>query len=725
MPSEQMGAQPESPNPVPAREIRYSLLLLVTAAILVAGYLYYRSEIVRIRLEQSRVISGIGELKSGQVEQWRFERIADAQVAVLDPILLNAVALYQREPFSSEPRQALAASLAARAKAYRYLEARLTFIDGSTLSSIDSLTTSRNDTTTGAAMAEVLAGGDARLSEFFATGSGTVRVDAVAALRDAAGKAIGVLVLRCDPDRFLNPMIRFWPGESRTAAAWLVERQGDEVAIIGGESEYQGRPLSFWKGPPAKAPAAVRASLERAGAFDGADADGNRVLADLRSIPHSEWRMVSQIEADEIMASGRFRLRAIALIVASVVLLTFVTFSLLHRRRQAVLFEERYLAERRGREAHQALRESEAKFREVLESMNLAAIVLDGKGRVTLCSDYLLELTGWARPEVIGHDWFERFLPQEIRSEIQSVFARFFTGDAPKRYENEIVTRKGRRILIGWSNSTLRDDKGAAIGVVSIGEDITARKQAQDDLQKLNAELERRVQERTAQLASKNKELETFSYSVSHDLKAPLRGIDGYSKILLDEYSEKIDGEGREFLRNIRSGADQMRQLIEDMLAYSKLERRSLTLTPQDLRASVERVIAERRFELGEAQVVVDVAPGAISADHEGLAIVLRNLIDNAVKFSRLRRPPVIEIRSRIDGDRHILSVKDNGTGFAMKHHDLIFQIFQRLHRAEEYNGTGVGLAIVKKAMDRMEGRVWAESEPEKGAVFSIELPVA
>ncbi|MEO6094524.1 MAG: PAS domain S-box protein [Fibrobacteria bacterium] len=970
----EQSATPESPNQGPVRETWQTLLVILTSVFLVGGYVYYRSEDSRIRREQSSVISVISELKAGQVEHWRFERTADARVAAMDPVLIKAVAAYRRDTAAAEPRKLIRASLAARAVAYLYPEVRLFFDDGTMLSTMGGQAAASVDSATARTIAAVLEGGDARLSNFYITPEGKVRVDAVSALRDSAVGDIGVLVLSCDPDLFFNPLIRFWPKASRTAKAWIVERQGKDIAYLGGGSGRKGVRLPWKKGSMEMAPVAVRAALESQGAFEGEDGDGVRVLADLRRISGSEWWIVSQVASDEILAEGRFRLRAIAIIVAAVVLLSLTSFILMHRQRQAALFKERYLAERRRRQdqearrilldsigdavittdntgvvremnpaavaltgwteteaqgrpllevvpvkdpdlpsephgfpamigndteiarfephsvltrrdgsrrqvvrnaspirglqgettgsvvvfsdrsrehaARQALRESEAKFRSVLESMNLIAVILDEKGRVGLCSDFLLELTGWPRSEVIGRDWFERFLPQETRRETLEVFARFFAGNPPKRYENEIVTRQGRRRLIGWSSSTLNDKDGKPIGVVAFGEDITERKQsedrirqseqrlqllvehcpgaiamfdtemrylvasprwledyhlgnrkiigkshyevfpdiperwkrihrrcvggaiekcdedpfpratggvewvrweihpwrddhgeiggivmftevitprkvAQEELKKLNAELELRVQERTAQLAAKNKELETFSYSVSHDLKAPLRGIDGYSRILLDEYVGKIDEEGQGFLHNIRSGTEQMQNLIEDMLDYSKLERRSLSLAPQDLRTAVDRVLGERRFDLGEAQLVLDVAPGAVKADHEGLAIVLRNLIDNAVKFSRRRKPPVIEIRSYLDGSRHVLTVKDNGTGFSMKHHDLMFQIFQRLHRAEEYGGTGVGLAIVKKAMDRMDGRVWAEGEPDKGAVFSIELPVA
>lgn len=260
--------------------------------------------------------------------------------------------------------------------------------------------------------------------------------------------------------------------------------------------------------------------------------------------------------------------------------------------------------------------------------------------------------------------------------------------------------------------------------VVAMARDVTERQRAEEKIRRLNADLERRVADRTTELHAKNKELETFSYSVSHDLKAPLRGIDGYSKLLMTDYANRLDDQGRSFLTNIRTATAQMQQLIDDLLAYSKIEQRSLQSARVDMQMLSESILKERAHDLKLVQLTVQVSAESVRADREGLSIVLRNLVDNAVKFSRRRDPPVLDIRSRAEGGRHIFSVRDNGTGFDMKYHDRIFQIFQRLHRAEDYSGTGVGLAIVHKAMERMGGRVWAESEPGRGAVFNLDLPL-
>jgi PAS domain S-box-containing protein len=238
-------------------------------------------------------------------------------------------------------------------------------------------------------------------------------------------------------------------------------------------------------------------------------------------------------------------------------------------------------------------------------------------------------------------------------------------------------------------------------------------------------ELEERVRQRTAELEAKNRELETFTYSVSHDLKAPLRGIDGYSRLLQDDYMDRMDDEGRTFISMIRNGVARMNQLIDDLLSYSRLERRSLTIDQVYLPAFLASIVAERSSEIQSRglQLVQNIPPIYLMTESEGLSQALRNLLDNSLKFTRETAKPVIEIGAQ-DGERScILWVKDNGIGFDMQYHDRIFEIFQHLQRAEDYPGTGIGLALVRKVMQRIGGRVWAESVPGAGATFYLEIP--
>jgi signal transduction histidine kinase len=251
------------------------------------------------------------------------------------------------------------------------------------------------------------------------------------------------------------------------------------------------------------------------------------------------------------------------------------------------------------------------------------------------------------------------------------------------------------------------------------------RRRAREALAQLNAELETRIEQRTAALHAKSRELETFAYSVAHDLKAPLRGIDGYSRILLEEYSNSLDSEGQTFLQTIQNSTDEMNQLIDDLLAYSRLERREVKTDRVELAPIVNSLVEEKRRESVEHPIdfVIDVNGSTVLADASGLAQAVRNYLDNAIKFTRKVANPHIEVGSEESAERCLLWVRDNGIGFDMKYHDRIFDIFQRLNVAEEYPGTGIGLAIVRKAMERMGGRAWANSEPGHGATFYLEIP--
>jgi PAS domain S-box-containing protein len=254
-----------------------------------------------------------------------------------------------------------------------------------------------------------------------------------------------------------------------------------------------------------------------------------------------------------------------------------------------------------------------------------------------------------------------------------------------------------------------------------------ALRQAQlyEQISQYAAVLEQRVAERTAELEYRNRELQTFAYSVSHDLKAPLRGIDGYSHLLLEYHSGQLDDEGRDFLNKVCRSTVQMSQLIDDLLSYSRLERHAMVRSSVHLMGFVESIIAEREGEIHTrgVQLKVDLNCGTVNAEPEGLALAIRNLLDNALKFTNKAEIPSIEICGYETPSACILSVKDNGIGFDMQYQDRIFEIFQRLQRIEDYPGTGVGLAIVRLAMQRMGGRVWAESEPGHGATFFLEIP--
>jgi len=239
-------------------------------------------------------------------------------------------------------------------------------------------------------------------------------------------------------------------------------------------------------------------------------------------------------------------------------------------------------------------------------------------------------------------------------------------------------------------------------------------------------ELEKRVDERTKELKLKNKELETFTYTVSHDLKAPLRGISGYATLLMEDYSHQLDAEAKRYLDNLVTSTERMSLLIEDLLAYSRVERREIKKSNVNLNELVDKITHEYQHAATTKNLHFkkEIEYGTVFTDQEALTQALRNLIDNAVKFTREQPEAEIWIRTNKLDDHCLISIEDNGIGFDMKYYDKIFEIFQRLHLSEEYPGTGIGLAVVRKAVERLGGKIWAVSQPGEGSTFFMELPL-
>ncbi len=255
-------------------------------------------------------------------------------------------------------------------------------------------------------------------------------------------------------------------------------------------------------------------------------------------------------------------------------------------------------------------------------------------------------------------------------------------------------------------------------------QDITERKQAEDAVRRLTAELDQRVKDRTAELEAANRELEAFSYSVSHDLRAPLRAIDGYGRILAEDYSGRLDPEGQRLLGVISSETRRMGQLIDDLLAFSRLGRQKMESATIDMATLARAVFADQAAQDPERALRLELTSlPAARGDRAMIRVVLDNLISNAIKFTAPRQPAVIEIGGRREDGETVYWVKDNGVGFDMSYAHKLFGVFQRLHSRGEFDGTGVGLALAQRVIHRHGGRIWADGIVDGGAVFSFSLP--
>lgn len=391
-------------------------------------------------------------------------------------------------------------------------------------------------------------------------------------------------------------------------------------------------------------------------------------------------------------------------------------------RANEILLDE--IQDRRRIEAD--LRKSEERFKVVGRATNDAVWDWDLETNELWWSEGFHQILG-CPPDELKADvdsWYRCVHPDDRERVVQGIHQAIESGQRVWSDEYRFGRKDGSYAFIIDRGFVMHDVSGKPIRMIGAMMDITERKQAEEKISQLNGELEKRVAERTRQLEMANHELESFSYSVSHDLRAPLRAIQGFSKILLEEYRSQLPADAVPFLDLIEGSGRRMGRLIDDLLSLSKLGRQELSFSEVNMRDMVEKVVAELLPQPVTRQIEFKIGPVApCQADETLIRQVWINLLSNAIKFSGFREKAVIEIGSRAEGGREIYFVKDNGAGFDMAHAGRLFGVFQRLHSAEEFEGTGVGLAIVQRLVHRMGGKVWAESQLNEGSVFYFALP--
>jgi PAS domain S-box-containing protein len=410
--------------------------------------------------------------------------------------------------------------------------------------------------------------------------------------------------------------------------------------------------------------------------------------------------------------------------------------------------------------AQSAFHESERNYRELVENANSIILRWNPEGQITFLNEFGLRFFGYTAAEILGRHVMDTIVPATESSgrDLRPLMAQICSN--PVAFEqnvNENVRRNGERAWIAWTNRIFWDAEGHVAGILSVGTDITELKRAEDTIRDLNTSLEQRVRERTAQLETANRDLESFTYSVSHDLRAPLRAINGFVSILLENYGKNLDDEGRRVCAVISNNTRNMSHLIDDLLTFSRVGRAALHPAPLNMESLMGSLFLE--LTTPEDRQRIDFRVGALPPAW-GDPILMRqvwvNLLSNAIKYSSKKERAVIEVGSMtmaeygarpvvapvidpawasveppqqpappIDPSQIVYFIRDNGVGFDMRYVKKLFNVFQRLHSESEFEGTGVGLAIVQRIVQLHGGRVWAEAEPDKGATFFLSMQAA
>jgi PAS domain S-box-containing protein len=861
-----------------ARSLAIFILIfsLMVTGILASGFLSYRDYASRFRAQIENNLTSIARLKVDEIKLWRQARMGDAEILYNNPVLSLWVQRYLENPDNTQARAELQNLFTQYYKSLKQYD-RISLLDVRGVERISSpAVPGSSDTHPPKEIIAALRARQVTFQDFHRhEKSGAIYLSLLAPVYTQRDKRpLGVILLRIEPRMFFYPYLQLLPASQASAETLLIRREGTEILFLN-ELRFQSNtalklrfPLKNNKLP------AVAAALGHEGIMEGLDYRGVPVIADVRAVPDSPWRLVAKMDIAEVYAPLHQRLLLTTILLGALIMLCGAGLTL-------IFWRQRMRHYRQQAETAQALQESKESLQNIIQTANSVIIRWKLDGALTFVNDYCLNLFGYSRDELIGSH-VNILVPAKdsLGTDLSNLVADITA--CPEKYtlnENENVTKSGERLWIAWSNKMLKDADGNVIEILAIGiditerkkaenalrekerllsmtqqiahvgtwkvpldvmqgqfseealfilgisperritseqfldlihandrpamgkwiqdclagqhppelefrivrpegsvrylagrgdvcpasdgsapcligsvQDITERKQAEEEVRKLNTELEKKIAERTNELhdsqlallnlvddlnqsvkdtevvnrklSEANKELESFSYSVSHDLRAPLRHIIGFSEILQNT-AVNLDEKSRHSLTNIIDSAKRMGELIDDLLSFSRMGRAELRNAGINAEKLIRDVIKDLSEETQGRNIVWDIHPlPAVTGDAAMLRIVFINLIANAVKFTRLRERTRITIGNIPSDDKEIVFfVRDNGVGFDMKYVDKLFGVFQRLHSRRDFEGTGIGLANVKRIAERHGGKVWAEGAPDSGATFYVSLP--
>jgi PAS domain S-box-containing protein len=692
------------------RESRSSFFLILilaglAAGIIISGNLYYRNYAKNYRTAVEQQLAAVADLKVSELAQWRKERLGDAAVFYGNAAFSALVWRYFEKPRDTEASGQLLSWLRQFQEQLRY--DRVLLLDAQGLARM-----AVPDTPEPVAayllkdITEIIRSGRIRFLDFHRDAPDrSIHLSIIVPIFAEAGghRGLGILVLRIDPRTYLYPLINRWPTASPSAGILLLRRDGNDVLYLNDVSYEKNAALNLRIPLARKEVPQVKAVLGQEGIVESKGYRGVPVLAALRAVPDSPWFLEARLDRAEVYGPLRARLWLTVITVGSLLLGASTAVGFIWRQQRVRSFRERA-------KATDALRESEEAFRALAENANDGILIAVGQGTFAYVNKRASEITGFGAAEVLKTGIRDLIHPDEVKKVIERYKKRLAGEPAPPRYETIIIRQDGKSVPIELSAS--KTVWHAQPADLFIFRDITERKQAEEGLKRALADL-----------ARSNKELEQFAYVASHDLQEPLRMVASYTQLLAERYESRLDDKAKKYIDYAVDGAVRLQKLISDLLTYSRVGTRGKPPEPTDTYSALEEAIKNLSATIEESRAVITIDDlPTVHADASQLVQVFQNLLSNAIKFCG-KDIPRVHVSAQEQGREWVFFVRDNGIGIDPQYADRVFLIFQRLHTREEYPGTGIGLAMCKRIVERHGGKIWFESEPGKGSTFFFTIP--
>ena len=712
---------PDGANKKPGAGISWALVLTIILALAVTAggsYLLYLGQEQTGKRAIDRELATVCELKAVQIAQWRADMTARVEFVRNNPYLnKEAVALLQA-PDDPVLNSTLTEELTETQQAFSFQAIRLVDNNGKSLIDLSNPPAELSESTV-SELSSALISHQTVWSDFYlSAATNSPQIDIITPLlttdnsNDSAPEA---LIFSVNPAQDLYPLIQSWPTTSNSADIMLVTRSNDQALLLNELRQQDNTALKLSIPLSHEGDPAVTAVKGTEGLFTGTDYRGIPVLTALQAIPDSPWRLVVKIDRSEIFTTRNLGTTWIAEGTLILLLIVMAVIWILQQRGKNKAFQALY---RENAEIKTRLNHLE----NMVEYANDIILICDEQKRILQVNEHALKTYGYQQSELIGIT-LPTLVTADTAQEFQSQLSKM--GEKGSiTVEASFIRKNGKASPVEISARLFKiDDQNCLQAIIR---DISERKAKEEEVRQLNSSLEERVKERTVQLESANKELESFAYSVSHDLRAPLRGIDSWSQVLMDDYKDKLGDKGWQILGRIRSETQRMGQLIDDLLKFSRDTRTELNQQEVDMTGVVQTITTRLQQANPNRQIKFVVQQGLkAQGDAHLLEMALSNLLDNAVKFT-LKTPQALILFGEVFKDnKHVFFVHDNGVGFDMAYAQKLFKVFQRLHKNTDYPGTGIGLATVQRIINRHGGKIWAEAQEGQGATFYFTLKEA